>query len=474
MRPSAIGSPPVQPSSSSTSGTGSVRTMWLDATAWASRKPGKPAVALFTASTAALARTRPRGVTATASTPSRRTGVRSCSRTPASTTFARSPSASRAGWTVADVRRIAPPRKPASQRARSSAAVARRISSGAPSASQASIASSDPSSCASLVATTSVGAARYQASTPSRSHQSPIPCTPRSDALTTSSARSSPTRSRRMGTSSQSVETKPPLRPLGPCPARPASSTSTSHPGSIAFSCQAVQSPRYPPPTTTTSAVVSPSSGAVVSTGSVSSSHQPYLVCRTPSTGSSLTGAILRLRAVAVAQLVEPRVVVPVVAGSSPVRHPDSDRADEGPPADHALRPIADALAEAAVGGDEPPGRGELRRKLDDRVVGVVRSDEIGRVLGRRRRRRRRADRDPRAPPTRAPAGRAPRARRSATAIDACSPRRRRPESWAPVWAGVTLCGGNGPVAQRIERQASNLRAEVRLLPGPFHPPTGD
>src|SRR6187549_1504917 len=55
--------------------------MWLDATAWASRKPGKPAVALFTASTAALARTRPRGVTATASTPSRRTGVRSCRRT---------------------------------------------------------------------------------------------------------------------------------------------------------------------------------------------------------------------------------------------------------------------------------------------------------------------------------------------------------------------------------------------------------
>src|SRR6187401_397162 len=26
----------------------------------------------------------------------------------------------------------------------------------------------------------------------------------------------------------------------------------------------------------------------------------------------------------------------------------------------------------------------------------------------------------------------------------------------------------HGPVAQRIERQASNLRAEVRLLPGPF------
>ncbi len=32
--------------------------------------------------------------------------------------------------------------------------------------------------------------------------------------------------------------------------------------------------------------------------------------------------AILKKLAVAVAQLVEPRVVVPVVAGSSPVRHP--------------------------------------------------------------------------------------------------------------------------------------------------------
>ena len=46
-------SPPVQPISSSTSGTGSVTTMWLDATASALRKPAKPAVALLTARTAA-------------------------------------------------------------------------------------------------------------------------------------------------------------------------------------------------------------------------------------------------------------------------------------------------------------------------------------------------------------------------------------------------------------------------------------
>ena len=37
-------------------------------------------------------------------------------------------------------------------------------------------------------------------------------------------------------------------------------------------------------------------------------------------------------REVAVAQLVEPRVVVPVVAGSSPVRHPSAPRRAGHPP----------------------------------------------------------------------------------------------------------------------------------------------
>ena len=116
--PSAIGSPPVQPSSSITSGTGSVRTMWLDATAWARRKPGNPTVALFTASTAARARTRPPvcGRDRVRRVEPARPASRSWRRTPASSTFARSPSESRAGCTVADVRRIAPPRKPTSQR----------------------------------------------------------------------------------------------------------------------------------------------------------------------------------------------------------------------------------------------------------------------------------------------------------------------------------------------------------------------
>ena len=53
---------------------------------------------------------------------------------------------------------------------------------------------------------------------PCSSQKTPIPCTARSEARHTSTARASPTRSRRIGRSSHSVETKPPLRPLGPCP----------------------------------------------------------------------------------------------------------------------------------------------------------------------------------------------------------------------------------------------------------------
>ena len=71
----------------------------------------------------------------------------------------------------------------------------------------------------------------------SRGRRAPTRARPRARA-------SSPTRSRRIGRSSHSVETKPPFRPLGPCPASPASSTTTSASGSSRFSCQAVHSPR--------------------------------------------------------------------------------------------------------------------------------------------------------------------------------------------------------------------------------------
>ena len=97
-----------------------VTFLFINAEVWevASRLDGSVmwlTVALFTASTAAPARTRPLAVNAVASGVRRRTAVRSWRRTPASSTFARSPRASRAGCTVAEVRRIAPPRKPASQ-----------------------------------------------------------------------------------------------------------------------------------------------------------------------------------------------------------------------------------------------------------------------------------------------------------------------------------------------------------------------
>jgi hypothetical protein len=64
-------------------------------------------------------------------------------------------------------------------------------------------------------------------------------------------------------------------------------------------------------------------------------------------------------RAVAVAQLVEPRVVVPVVAGSSPVRHPSSTRP----------RSSVDRATdfESVCGGSTPPGAigGKRSRKIE-------------------------------------------------------------------------------------------------------------
>ena len=268
-------SPPVQPISSSTSGTGSVTTMWLDATASALRNPAKPAVALLTAEHRSPGADACRSaVTAVASRPSRRTGVRSWRRTPASIAFARRPSASRAGWTFAATRRSIPPRNAgeahraddllARQRHRllGSPGLAARLDDLVPVA-DLCLARRDLERAGGAVPGVD----------PFASHQAPIPCTARSDARHTSTARTVPTRSRRIGRSSHSVETKPPLRPLGPWPASAASSTTTFSPGSSVFSCSAVQSPRKPAPTMTTSALVSPSSGRVGSTGPASSSQ---------------------------------------------------------------------------------------------------------------------------------------------------------------------------------------------------------
>ena len=103
--------------------------------------------------------------------------------------------------------------------ARTSLSVNAAASSGAPTAAQAATRSSQSPTWASEVARYSVPAAVYQASTSWVSHHVPMPRTAVSEARQTSTARMSPTRSRRMGRSSHSVETKPPLRPLGPCPA---------------------------------------------------------------------------------------------------------------------------------------------------------------------------------------------------------------------------------------------------------------
>ena len=161
MRQSWMFSPPVQPISSITSGTGSLITMWLEATESAWRKPWNPAVALFTASTAASARTVPSRVDALPSADSFRTGVRSWSRTPASITFARRPSARSAGCTFAAVGRSRPPRKTGdAHRVATSSRDSGCASAGAPTASHASTSSSQSPTCASLVATCNVPAAR--------------------------------------------------------------------------------------------------------------------------------------------------------------------------------------------------------------------------------------------------------------------------------------------------------------------------
>ena len=141
-------SPAVQPSSSITSGTGSVITMWLEATACARPKPENPAVALFTARTAARARTSPCSVVAVASPSSFVTGVCSWSRTPASMTLARNPRESQAGCTFAAIGKSIPPRKAVeAQRFATSSRVSGTAMPSAPTSAHAVTTSSHSPSC---------------------------------------------------------------------------------------------------------------------------------------------------------------------------------------------------------------------------------------------------------------------------------------------------------------------------------------
>ena len=135
-------SPPVQPTSSSKSGTGSVITMWEEVTVRRELSPSTARVRGPTASTAADARTEPpssvRATTPPRSPPTPDTRERSKIRTPRSSSFARSPSASRAGWSVAKSGTNTPRRKTGeSQRARTCASVSSWTASGAPSSAAA-------------------------------------------------------------------------------------------------------------------------------------------------------------------------------------------------------------------------------------------------------------------------------------------------------------------------------------------------
>ncbi len=151
-------SPPVQPISASSSGTGSVRTMCEEATE-------KPVVKRAVATLGGAADRQHRaggadraggGPGLTPSSPSRseRTAEPSWISTPCARRRSRRPSASRAGCTVAEVGQTAPPRKAGeAQRAATSAAESSCSACGDPSSRQAATASSQTPSWAAAVET---------------------------------------------------------------------------------------------------------------------------------------------------------------------------------------------------------------------------------------------------------------------------------------------------------------------------------
>ena len=163
MRPSVKHSPPVQPSSSITSGTGSVSTMWDEVTLRRERSSGSERAAGPTASTAVPARTRPPAVSATTPPPlpfalARERSARTCERsktaTPRSIRRRRRPRARRAGCSVAKSGTLTPRRNSgAAQVRRTWSASSATIRSGAPSSAAASTAARPTSSNAGAVET---------------------------------------------------------------------------------------------------------------------------------------------------------------------------------------------------------------------------------------------------------------------------------------------------------------------------------
>ena len=158
-------------------------------------------------------------------------------RTPRASSRSRSPKASRAGCTVAVCGTNTPPRNTGDAQI-ACAPAASTARTAAP-----STASALTPSCAGAVETTSSPALRYQASTPSASHQAPIASTVACAAATQARAGASPRSARSDGRLRSRLETKPPLRPLGPCPQRAASTMTTRASGAASSTCQAVHIP---------------------------------------------------------------------------------------------------------------------------------------------------------------------------------------------------------------------------------------
>ena len=393
-------SPPVQPSSSITSGTGSV--MHHVARGDREREPeageagggavdGEHGGAGAHRSGRASSRSRRRR--------DRRTAVRSWSRTPASMTRARRPSASRAGCTVAAVaeertaeedRRCAPrgdARRPRQRRTSSGAPTPRRPRSTSSQSTELRLARRDLRAC---------GAARYQASTPRAR-------APRADPAghARSEARHDLDRARVADAVAQDRQVVPERRDEAAVPpARAVARKAGLEHDDVEPGLERLQLPRRPEPEVAAAdddhvrgrVALERRASARPARPPRATSRSACAACRAPTSSFSRrrhSGAseppgrakgdrLSCMRAVAVAQLVEPRVVVPVVAGSSPVRHPR-----DYPPGTRP-RSSADRAAgfEPACGGSTPPGaivarraRRDHRRRSsarDDRPISAV------------------------------------------------------------------------------------------------------
>ena len=275
-------SPPVQPISSSTSGTGSVSTMCEEVTDRRERSGGTPRVAAgpwrAPRRPRERCRTRPPRSTPPASARSASDGERSRTCAPRSISRRRRPSARRAGCRVAKsgistprrkrgesqrartcVTRPAPPRARALQGPAAAATALRPTASKPGRGGDAHVAGLvEPGVHVLVPAPGSDVAHRIARGVQQGARRTVAEALPQRPALI------------------QSDSQKPPLRPLGPWPHTAPSSSATLAPSSSR--CHAVHMPVKPPPTTTTSACKRPSRAGWGSGSPASSSHHPVAV----------------------------------------------------------------------------------------------------------------------------------------------------------------------------------------------------